>query len=253
MALRKAIVAGNWKMNNLVAEAVALAEEVRSSLGQVRTVDVAVCPTYTSLYAVGKALEGSLIQLGAQDAYIKPSGAFTGEISPQMLLDVGCMWTIIGHSERRHVLGESDALQNAKTRFALSSGLKVMFCIGELLDERKANITNKVLERQLTLGLAGLSPENLENVVIAYEPVWAIGTGETASPEQAEEAHVFIRGWVAKVFGDASASQMRIQYGGSVTPKTVEGLFEKENIDGFLVGGASLKPVDFAVIVQACA
>jgi len=253
MALRKAIVAGNWKMNNLVAEAVALAEEVRSSLGQVRTVDVAVCPTYTSLYAVGKVLEGSVIQLGAQDAYIKASGAFTGEISPQMLLDVGCTWTIIGHSERRHVLGESDELQNLKTTFALSSGLKVMFCIGELLEERKANITNKVLERQLTLGLAGLSPENLENVVIAYEPVWAIGTGETASPEQAEEAHVFIRGWVAKAFGDAAASRMRIQYGGSVTAKNAASLFEKENIDGFLVGGASLKPADFALIVQACA
>ncbi len=253
MAIRKPFVAGNWKMNKLVSQAVALAEELRPLLADITNVDVAVCPTYTALYAVGKVLAGSQIQLGGQDAYIEAEGAFTGEISPQMLLDVGCTWTIIGHSERRHKLGESDDFLNKKVDFALKSGLNVMFCIGELLEERKSGVMKNVLERQVTLGLKGLDKGSLDHLVIAYEPVWAIGTGLTANPEQAEEAHVFVRGLVAKTFGDDAASRIRIQYGGSVTKDNAADLFTKENVDGFLVGGAALKAADFAKIVKACA
>lgn len=253
MAMRKPFVAGNWKMNKLVAEAVALAEALKPLVANTNNVDIAVCPTYLALDAVGKALAGSNIMLGAQDAYVKENGAYTGEISPQMLMDVGCTWTIIGHSERRHILGESDAFLNEKLRFSLGAGLNVMFCIGELLDERKGGTMEQVLERQVVKGLEGLSPADLDRVVIAYEPVWAIGTGETATPEQAEEAHVFVRGLVAKSFGAEAAAALRIQYGGSVKPDNAADLIARENIDGFLVGGAALKADSFAAIVNACA
>jgi len=252
MTIRKPFVAGNWKMNKRVAEAVNLAEELKSLIGQVKDVDIAVCPTYIALHAVGKVLEGSSILLGAQNAYVKESGAYTGEISPQMLLDVGCTWTIIGHSERRHILGESDELLNEKLKFALSSGLKVMFCVGEKSEERKSDATEQVIERQVTKGLAGLTPAELDHVVIAYEPVWAIGTGVNASPEQAEAVHVFIRGLIKKSFGEEAASKLRIQYGGSVKPDNAATLFKMENIDGFLVGGAALKAADFEAIVKSC-
>jgi triosephosphate isomerase (TIM) len=253
MASRKPFVAGNWKMNNLVGESVALAEALKPLVAATTTVDIAVCPTYVSLYAVGKALAGSNIQLGAQNAYVKENGAYTGEISPKMLLDAGCAWTIIGHSERRHILGETDAFLNEKLRFALASGIKVMFCIGELLEERKSGEMQAVLERQVVKGLEGLSAADLENVVLAYEPVWAIGTGETATPDQAEEVHVFVRGLVEKSFGADAAAAMRIQYGGSVKPDNAADLIARENIDGFLVGGAALKADSFAAIVNACA
>lgn len=252
MAARKVIIAGNWKMNKMVSDAVALAEELKPLVADVTSVEMAVCPTYTALYAVGKALAGSNIQLGGQDAYVKEFGAYTGEISPQMLLDVGCAWTIIGHSERRHILGESDAFLNEKIRFTLRSGLRVMFCIGELLEERKGGTMEAVLERQVTKGLEGLTPADLERVVVAYEPVWAIGTGETATPVQAEEVHVFVRGLIEKVFGADTAAALRIQYGGSVKPSNAAELIAREGIDGFLVGGAALKADDFANIIKAC-
>lgn len=252
MTSRKPFVAGNWKMNNVVDEALALVEGLKPLVSQADAVDIAVCPPYTALYPVGKALAGSNIQLGGQNVYVKESGAYTGEISPKMLLDVGCAWTIIGHSERRHILGEDDAFLNEKLRFALASGLKVMFCIGELLEERKGGEMNAVLERQVVAGLDGLDAAALANVVIAYEPVWAIGTGETATPEQAEEAHVFVRSLVAKNFGDDAAAAMRIQYGGSVKPDNAADLIAKENVDGFLVGGAALKADGFAAIINAC-
>ena len=240
-------------MNKLVAEAVTLAEDLKPLVANVTNVDIAVCPTYTALYAVGKALAGSNIQLGGQDAYVKESGAYTGEISPRMLLDVGCSWTIIGHSERRHILGESDAFLNEKLRFALASDINVMFCIGELLEERKGGTMEKVLERQVVKGLEGLTAADLDRVVVAYEPVWAIGTGETATPDQAEEAHVFVRGLIEKIFGADAAAALRIQYGGSVKPDNAAELIARENIDGFLVGGAALKAGSFADIVNACA
>ena len=253
MASRKPFVAGNWKMNNLVGESVALAEALKPLVADTTAVDIAVCPTYISLYPTGKALAGSNVQLGAQNAYVKESGAYTGEISPKMLLDAGCAWVIIGHSERRHILGEDDALLNEKLRFALASGIKVMFCIGELLEERKSGSMQSVLERQVVKGLEGLSAADLENVVLAYEPVWAIGTGETATPDQAEEVHVFVRGLVEKAYGTEAAAAMRIQYGGSVKPDNAADLIARENIDGFLVGGAALKADSFAAIVNACA
>lgn len=240
-------------MNKLVAEAVTLAEDLKPLVANATNVDIAVCPTYTALYAVGKALAGSNIQLGGQDAYVKESGAYTGEISPRMLLDVGCSWTIIGHSERRHILGESDAFLNEKVRFALASDINVMFCIGELLEERKGGTMKDVLERQVVKGLEGLTAADLDRVVVAYEPVWAIGTGETATPDQAEEAHVFVRGLIEKIFGADAAAALRIQYGGSVKPDNAAELIARENIDGFLVGGAALKADSFADIVNACA
>ena len=240
-------------MNKLVAEAVTLAEDLKPLVANATNVDIAVCPTYTALYAVGKALAGSNIQLGGQDAYVKESGAYTGEISPRMLLDVGCSWTIIGHSERRHILGESDAFLNEKVRFALASDINVMFCIGELLEERKGGTMKDVLERQVVKGLEGLTAADLDRVVVAYEPVWAIGTGETATPDQAEEAHVFVRGLIEKIFGADAAAALRIQYGGSVKPDNAAELIARENIDGFLVGGAALKAGSFADIVNACA
>lgn len=240
-------------MNKLVAEAVTLAEDLKPLVANVTNVDIAVCPTYTALYAVGKALAGSNIQLGGQDAYVKESGAYTGEISPRMLLDVGCSWTIIGHSERRHILGESDAFLNEKLRFALTNDINVMFCIGELLEERKGGTMEKVLERQVVKGLEGLTAADLDRVVVAYEPVWAIGTGETATPDQAEEAHVFVRGLIEKIFGADAAAALRIQYGGSVKPDNAKELIACKNIDGFLVGGAALVAGSFADIVNACA
>lgn len=238
-------------MNLLVAEAEALAAELKPAVADVTGVDIAVCPTYTTIHAVTKVLEGSNIEVGGQDSYVKESGAFTGEISPQMLQDVGCAWTIIGHSERRHILGESDEFLNEKLRFALAAGLKVMFCIGELLEERESGKMEDVLTRQITEGLKGLSEADFDKVAIAYEPVWAIGTGKTASPEQAEEAHDFVRKLVAKLFGDAVAAKVRIQYGGSVKPDNAGELIGKPNVDGFLVGGAALKADSFAAIIKA--
>ncbi len=251
--MRKPIIAGNWKMNKLVAEAVDLAQGLKPLVAGVDSVDVAVCPTFVALQAVATALEGSNIAVGAQNMYIKESGAFTGEISPQMLKDVGCTWAIIGHSERRHVLGEEDEFLNQKLQFAIASGLQVMFCIGELLEEREGGQMEAVLRRQVNEGLKGLSEAELAKVVVAYEPVWAIGTGKTASPEQAEEAHAFVRGLVSDQFSPAAAEALRIQYGGSVKPENAAELIAKPNVDGFLVGGAALKADVFAAIIQAAA
>ena len=252
-AVRKTIIAGNWKMNKLVADAVATAEALKPLVAGVGTVDVVVCPTFTSLYAVGQALAGSSVEMGGQNCYVKADGAYTGEISPQMLQDAGCQWTILGHSERRHILGETDAFLNEKLHFALEAGLKVMFCIGELLEEREGGQMEAVLERQVTEGLKGLSEAQLENVVLAYEPVWAIGTGKTASPEQAEEVHAFVRALVAKLFTQEAADKIRIQYGGSVKPDNAAELISKPNVDGFLVGGAALKADSFAAIITNAA
>lgn len=251
--MRKTIIAGNWKMNKLVAESVATVEALKPLVAGVDTVEIVVCPVFTSLYATGQALAGSNIQMGAQNSYVKAEGAYTGEIAPQMLLDVGCQWTILGHSERRHILGETDAFLNEKLHFALNAGLKVMFCIGELLEEREGGQMEAVLTRQITEGTKGLTEAQWAQVVIAYEPVWAIGTGKTASPEQAEEAHAFTRGLVRNLFGAAVADAVRIQYGGSVKGENAAELIAKPNVDGFLVGGAALKADSFAAIVRAAA
>ena len=238
-------------MNLLVADAVKLANDLTPLVQGVSNVDIVVCPTFTALYAVGQALKGSNIALGGQNTYLKESGAFTGEISPQMLLDVGCAWTIIGHSERRQFFAESDALLNQKLKFALSSGLLVMFCVGETLDERQGGKMNDVLKRQVTDGLAGMTEADFDKVAIAYEPVWAIGTGVTATPEQAEEAHAFVRGLLKSQFDARVADKVRIQYGGSVKADNAAELMAKPNVDGALVGGAALKADGFAAIVKA--
>ncbi len=249
--MRKPLIAGNWKLNKLVGEAMETVNVLKPLVADVADVDIVVCPTYTALYAVGEALKGSNVEMGAQNAYTQESGAYTGEISPQMLLDVGCAWTIIGHSERRQYFKEDDQFLNEKLKFALKSGLKVMFCIGETLDERNGGKMNDVLSRQVVNGLAGLAEADFANMAIAYEPIWAIGTGVTATPEQAEEAHAFVRGLVKEQFGETIAAQLRIQYGGSVKPDNAAELMAKENVDGALVGGAALKADSFAAIVKA--
>lgn len=238
-------------MNKLVDEAVALANELKPLVSEAKDVDVVVCPVFTALYPVAQALQGSNVEVGGQNCYVKESGAYTGEISPQMLKDAGCTWTILGHSERRQYFNESDEFLNEKLKFALASGLKVMFCIGETLDEREGGKMNDVLTRQVTQGLLGLSEADFANLSVAYEPIWAIGTGVTASPEQAEEAHAFVRNLVSDQFGGTVAAGLRIQYGGSMKPDNAAELLAKPNVDGGLIGGAALKADSFAAIVNA--
>lgn len=248
---RKPLIAGNWKLNHLVGPAVDTAAALKGMVAGVSSADIVICPVFTVLQAVGKVIAGSNIALGGQNCYTKESGAFTGEISPQMLLDVGCSWVIIGHSERRQYFNETDGLLNEKVKFARASGLKVMFCIGETLEEREGGQMNAVLERQVSKGLEGLTDADFAGLAIAYEPVWAIGTGKVASPEQAQEAHAFVRGLVKQQFSAAIADAVRIQYGGSVKPDNAAELMTKPDVDGFLVGGAALKADSFAGIVKA--
>jgi len=247
---RLPFIAGNWKMNKTVGEALDLIRELKTAISGVKEVEVAVAPPFTALYAVRKELEGSSIRLAAQTLYWEEKGAFTGEISPLMLKEVGCQYVIIGHSERRHFFGESDETVNRRIKAALAQGLKVIFCIGETLKEREEGKTFSVIERQIEGGLKGLGDKELRNMVIAYEPVWAIGTGKTATPEQAEEAHRFIREKVEKLYSREVSEEIRIQYGGSVTPDNIKGLMNQPNIDGALVGGASLKADSFSKIVR---
>ncbi len=251
--MRRPVIAGNWKMNLLQEPAKTLAESVRNALESADAADVVLCPPYTALAVVRDAIAGTGIGLGAQNCYLKESGAFTGELSPQMLFDAGCDWVIIGHSERRQLFGESDALLAAKLEFALGAGLKVMFCIGETLEEREKDDTFTVLRRQVDIGLGHVDNAGLERVVLAYEPVWAIGTGRTATPAQAEEAHAFIRSEITKKFDETAANALRIQYGGSVKPSNAAELLGQNNVDGALVGGASLQADDFAAIVKSAA
>lgn len=251
MGVRTPLVAGNWKMNKTIAEAVETVEALKPLVAGISTVEVVVCPVFTALHATSEAAKGSNIAVGGQNCYTKASGAYTGEISPQMLLDAGCSWVIIGHSERRQYFGESDAFLNEKLKFALEAGLKVMFCIGETLEERESGRMNDVLTRQVVEGMAGLTEAQFAKTAVAYEPVWAIGTGVTASPEQAEEAHAFVRDLVGRTFGETVAQGLRIQYGGSVKPDNAAELLAKPNVDGALVGGASLKAADLAAIVRA--
>ena len=253
MTVRKPLVAGNWKMNLLVADAVELVKALKPLVQDVSAVDLVVCPPFTALHAVSETLKGSNIAVGGQDCYVKESGAFTGEIAPQMLRDVGCAWTIVGHSERRQYFSESDAFLNEKLKSALDAGLKIMFCIGETLDEREGGRMFEVLTRQVTGGLAGLADAEFANLAIAYEPVWAIGTGATATPEQAEEAHAFVRKLVTDQFNESVAEKVRLQYGGSVSPGNAAELMAKPDVDGSLVGGASLKADSFAAIVRSSA
>lgn len=247
---RLPFMAGNWKMNKTVGEALDLVRELKAAISGVKTVEVAVAPPFTALYAIRKELEGSSIHLAAQNLYWEEKGAFTGEVSPLMLKEVGCDYVIIGHSERRQFFGETDETVNRRIKAALAQGLKVIFCIGETLREREEGKTFSVIESQVEGGLKGLGDQEMTNMVIAYEPVWAIGTGKTATPEQAEEVHRFIREKLEKLYSREVSEEIRIQYGGSVTPENVKGLMNQPNIDGALVGGASLKAESFSKIVR---
>ena len=247
---RLPFIAGNWKMNKTVGEALDLVRDLKAAISGVKDVEVAIAPPFTALDAVRKELEGFSIRLAAQNLYWEEKGAFTGEISPPMVKEVGCHYVIIGHSERRQFFGETDETVNRRIHAALPQGLKVIFCIGETLKEREEGKTFSVIERQIEGGLKGLGGKEMTNMVIAYEPVWAIGTGKTATPEQAEEVHGFIRGKLEKLFSREVSEEIRIQYGGSVTPENIKGLMSQPNIDGALVGGASLKVESFSKIVR---
>jgi triosephosphate isomerase len=248
--MRKPIIAGNWKMNTTVAEAVALVEDLKPRVKDVTEVEVVVCPPFISLVPVAEALKGSNIGLGAQNMYWEKSGAFTAEVSGPMLVSAGCDYVIIGHSERRQYFGETDETVNKRVFAALDDGLKPIVCVGETLQERERENTFKVIKQQITGGLAGLSVAQMETIVIAYEPVWAIGTGKTATPAQAQEVHAFIRKELAGMFGEATANATRIQYGGSVKPNNATELMSQADIDGALVGGAALKADSFEAIVK---
>ena len=250
--MRRPLIAGNWKMNTcrqsgseLVA---ALAAEVPSPSDRV---DVLVCPPYPYLGLIAEKAAGSGVQVGAQNCWDEASGAFTGEVACEMLKDIGCEWVILGHSERRTINKECDQLINSKVKKALASGLKVILCVGELLEEREGDLTETVLERQMTGGLADIEAAQMADVVIAYEPVWAIGTGKVASDEQAEAAHLFLRNWMTARFNADVSGATRILYGGSVKPDNAAALLSQPNVDGALVGGASLKAELFIPIIQA--
>ncbi|MCY2930430.1 MAG: triose-phosphate isomerase [Planctomycetota bacterium] len=248
---RKPFVAGNWKMNTSQAEGVALAGALVKLVGSLEGVDVAVCPPFVYLPAVKAALAGSRIALGAQNLFYESNGAFTGEISGSMLKDIGARYVILGHSERRHVLGESDEVISRKVVKALADGLDVIFCVGELLAERQGGQTLEVVTRQVKVGLEGVAKAAMAHVTVAYEPVWAIGTGVTASPAQAQEVHAMVRGLLGKQYGPEVARHTRIQYGGSVKASNAAELLGQPDIDGALVGGASLKADEFAAIAKA--
>ena len=254
---RKLFIAGNWKMCLDRAEAEGLAASLVERIGKVSEVDVAVCPPFVYLPAVERIVAHTHIALGAQNMFYEDNGAFTGEVSAQMLKDVGCRYVILGHSERRHVIGESDEMINRKVLKALTAGLDVIFCVGELLEEREAGRTLDVVARQVRIGLEGISARQAEGMsladrlTIAYEPVWAIGTGKTATPQQAQEVHAMIRKLIAEAYGAGLAEDLRIQYGGSVKPSNAADLLRQADVDGALVGGASLKHREFAEIVEA--
>ncbi len=249
MANRTPLIAGNWKLNKTTAEAVALATEIRGGADG-PAVDVLVSPVFTVLAAVAKALEGSKVLLAGQNMHSELSGAFTGEIAPAMLKDVGCTHVILGHSERRQLFGETDEGVAKKTKLALDNGLLPISCVGETLEEREGGKTMDVVGRQVDAVLKALTADEAAKIVIAYEPVWAIGTGKVATPAQAQEIHAFIRTRVAAVHGQAIADGLRILYGGSVKPDNVKGLMALPDVDGALVGGASLKADSFLKLVH---
>jgi triosephosphate isomerase len=251
--MRKPFIAGNWKMNTDGHSGPELVRAIGRGLAQVdrEKVNVAVIPPFVYLSQIVTAAKASRIAVGAQDIFYEQKGAFTGEISAYMLKDVGCNYCLCGHSERRHVIGEPDELINKKVHAAINGGLLPILCIGELLEERDANRTKEVVERQVRKGFAGLGMEKARAVTLAYEPVWAIGTGRTATPQQAQEVHAMIRELLAELYDKSLADDTRIQYGGSVKPDNAKELMQKEDIDGLLVGGASLKADDFLAIIKA--
>lgn len=249
--MRRPFIAGNWKMNLNRAEAVALATAIAQQTADVTGADIAVFPPSVYLDAVSRAVAGSSLAFGAQNVYFESNGAFTGEISTSMLVDLGCRYVILGHSERRHILGETDAEVNKKVAAALAAELVPIVCLGELLSQREAGQTAEVIRGQFDGSLAGITPEQMAGVVLAYEPVWAIGTGKVATPEQAEEVHTDLRKILADRYNSDVADSVRIQYGGSVKAGNAAQLLAQPNVDGALVGGASLKADEFLGIVAA--
>jgi triosephosphate isomerase len=250
-AARRTIVAGNWKMNLDRAKARELTAAVAARAAEAGATELVLCPPAPYLDCVGATLAAAAVALGGQNMLDKPSGAFTGEVAPPMLVDLGCRYVILGHSERRTLFGETDAVVNAKTKAALAAGLTPIVCVGETLEEREAGRTADVVTIQIRGSLAGLPATDVEQVVVAYEPVWAIGTGKVATPQQAQEVHALIRGLLAGIASPAVADKVRIQYGGSVKPDNAADLAAQPDIDGALVGGASLKADDFLGIAKA--
>ena len=249
-ALRQAVIAGNWKMNKNRKEAKELITEMLPLVKDAKC-GVIICVPYTNLETALELTKGSNVKVGAENCHWAESGAFTGEISAEMLAEMGVEYVVLGHSERRQYFGETNETVNKRLHAALKAGLKPILCVGELLDEREGDITEEVVGMQVKLALAGVAKEELANIIIAYEPVWAIGTGKTATAEQAEEVCLYIRTVVEKLYDKEAADAMTIQYGGSMNPKNACELTDKENVDGGLIGGASLKAPDFAKIVEA--
>ena len=245
--MREWIVAGNWKMHNTIAESIALAKAIKEGTTNLKNGEVVIAPTFTALLSVGETIKGSNVQLSAQNMFYEDKGAYTGEIAPGMLKDIGCAFVIIGHSERRKYFHEQDQDVNLKVKKALTAGLTPIMCVGETDEERIKGITRSVVDRQVKQGLSGV--EKIDNIVIAYEPVWAIGTGKVATPVEAEEVHQFIRGILRDLYG-STANDIRILYGGSVTKDNIGDLIAMEDIDGALVGGASLKADGFLGIIK---
>ncbi|ADE56006.1 triose-phosphate isomerase [Coraliomargarita akajimensis] len=250
---RKYLIAGNWKMNLVPAEGAALVKEIAGLVGSETAVDICVSPTFTALDAVSKEVAGSQVTVGAQNMHFEASGAYTGEISADMLKAVSVQYVILGHSERREYFGETDADVNKKTIAALAAGLKPIVCVGETLEEREAGKVTEVIKTQTEAALAGVTAAQADELVIAYEPVWAIGTGKTATPEMAEEVHAEIRCLLAGLLGEEAAEKVRILYGGSMKPENADDLLAQKNIDGGLIGGASLKAPSFASLVESAA
>jgi len=250
--MRKKVIAGNWKMYKDVNESIEFVKELVLKQNSIPdNVDVIICTPFTSLYAVSQIVKDSKVMLGAQNMFYEDQGAYTGEISPLMLKSTGCKYVILGHSERRTYFGETDDIVNKKVKKAIEKDLTPIMCIGETLQERESGITNQIVEKQVRGGLNGLSPEEISKVIIAYEPVWAIGTGKTATPSQAQDVHKFIRDLISKISNDKVASSLIIQYGGSMKPENAKELLSQPDIDGGLIGGACLKVDSFYGIITA--
>ena len=249
--MRRTVIAGNWKMNMTPSAARAFIGELAPMVAGKDKCDIVLCVPYVDIAVAAEAAKGTNIKIGAENVHFKASGAYTGEVAADMLLEAGAEYVIVGHSERRQYFGETDETVNLRTKAALAAGLKVILCLGELLEARQAGITEEIVSMQTKLDLAGIAEEDLRNVIIAYEPVWAIGTGLTATPEQADEACGIIRSVVAKLYNQAAADALTIQYGGSMNEKNAAELLAKENVDGGLIGGASLVTEKFTAIVDA--
>ena len=250
---RKKLIAGNWKMNKTSSDAASLAHDIVVSVGTLSTVEIVICPPFTALEGVARTIDGSLVKLGAQNMHFEASGAFTGEVSAPMLRALFATHVILGHSERRVLFGETDELVNKKVLAALKHQLRPILCVGESLAEREAGATLKVVQTQVERSLEGVSREQAASLVLAYEPVWAIGTGKVATAVQAQEVHAFIRGLLDKLFGEAAAQRIRILYGGSMKPANAAELLNQKDVDGGLIGGASLEARSFVELVRAAA